>query len=103
MLRFLRFVVGTTEMQAVRDKPTSGAHENESDLVVLEETAQGQRTFAVHRDVLIGLCPVVEAAVTGDFKESAQQEICLPQFRPDDFELFLRLAQAGAFCRYVSQ
>uniref|UniRef100_A0A7S1AAZ2 BTB domain-containing protein n=1 Tax=Noctiluca scintillans TaxID=2966 RepID=A0A7S1AAZ2_NOCSC len=56
------------------------------------------RKFAAHRDVLVALCPVVEAAVTGNFKESERQEVQLPQFQPDDFELFLRFALSGAFC-----
>eukprot|EP00277_Geminigera_cryophila_P019291 CAMPEP_0179435908 /NCGR_PEP_ID=MMETSP0799-20121207/19940_1 /TAXON_ID=46947 /ORGANISM="Geminigera cryophila, Strain CCMP2564" /LENGTH=248 /DNA_ID=CAMNT_0021215593 /DNA_START=346 /DNA_END=1092 /DNA_ORIENTATION=+ len=61
------------------------------------KTSPVQRTFQVQKDVLMELSPVVKAAVTGEYKERATNEIMLPQFDPDDFELFIRLAQSVAF------
>jgi len=61
------------------------------------KTSPVQKTFQVQKDVLMELSPVVKAAVTGEYKERATNEILLPQFDPDDFELFIRLAQSVAF------
>jgi len=61
------------------------------------KTSPVQKTFQVQKDVLMELSPVVKAAVTGEYKERATNEIMLPQFDPDDFELFIRLAQSVAF------
>jgi len=61
-------------------------------------TAGEQKTFLVHKDVLVELSSMVKAAMANECKEKAHQEIRLPQFNPADFELFLRFAQAVAYC-----
>lgn len=83
---FVHFVVGKVETEPVSHTTTENA-----------EVAE-KCTFSVRRDVFVALCPVVEAAVTGNFSEGIRQEIHLPQFDPDDFQHFLRFAHAGAFC-----
>ena len=61
------------------------------------KTSPVQKTFQGQKNVLMELSPVVKAAVTGGYKESATNKILLPQFDPDDFELFIRLAHSVAF------
>ena len=41
---------------------------------------------------------MVTAALSGEYRETTRQEIVLPQFKPSDFELFVRLTHAIAFC-----
>ena len=81
----VRFIVGKEEVGSFfRDNEDS------------EDTQM--REFVVRKDIMIELSPVVSAAVLGEYKESVQQAISLPQFKPSDFESFVRLAQAVAFC-----
>ena len=67
----------------------------------LKTVDDAKKTFKVTRDVLVELSPVVRAAITGEFKEGAKQEMALPRNSNSlaDFELFLCLAQAVAFSK----
>jgi hypothetical protein len=99
----LRFVVGTeTEEDATEDNTEEDATEdNTSTAKEIDKGVDGpmlQKTFNVHKDLLMNLSPVVTAAISNEFKEKTSQEILLPQFKPADFELFLRLANSVAFC-----
>ena len=65
-------------------------------VVGVKENDGGLQVFEVHRDIFIEISPVVAAAISGEFKEKGTGEICLPQFEPPVFELFLRFAQSVA-------
>ena len=100
----IRFIVGAKELpedDLTEDNLVDAFDFDVKDELPAPSHGEQQKTFVVHSDVLLELSPVVRAAITGEFKEAACQKMELPQFNPDDFELFLRLAQSVAFSKIL--
>ena len=86
------FVVGE-EIQTMQEHDSSGSMTLAVDNLMLLELpmpSETQKTFVVANNVLMDISYVV--AMAGKCN-GTRQEVLLPQFRPHDFELFLRLVR----------